>query len=431
LPYFLIKTGLFTLVFVLSGVHPASAGEVEVLHYWTSPSESQSIDQVKRLIAERGHTWKDFAVVGGGGGNAMQALRSRVAAGSPPSAVAMIALESQEWAQRGALAHLDTLAEFNHWDQLLPPAVQNLVKYKGHYVAVPVNVHRTNWLWANAAVLKRAGIETMPKNFPDFFAAADRIRSIGVIPLAIGYDAWQEFVLFENIILGVGGPQFYQKALMRLESESLSDPKMEQTLTIFRRLKDYTDSSAAKMTWNQATERVIAGKSGFQIMGDWAKGEFTSAGLTAGKDFFCEKSPGTEASFTFVVDTFAMFQLKNFEAQRAQGYLSYVLLGEQFQHDFNIRKGSIPVRSGVSKDGFDACALTAITDFQTTSKTGNLLPSVAVDMALPSETRAAIRSIVSRFWEDKTVTIPETVRQLQELALKSRGDTIVKLKGAL
>ena len=41
--------------------------------------------------------------------------------------------------------------------QLLPKVVADVMKYKGNYVAAPVNVHRVNWMWANAAVLKKAG----------------------------------------------------------------------------------------------------------------------------------------------------------------------------------------------------------------------------------------------------------------------------------
>ena len=34
---------------------------------------------------------------------------------------------------------------------------------------------------------------------------------------------------------------------------------------------------------------VIKGEAGMQLMGDWAKGEFLSAGKVPGKDFVCLK----------------------------------------------------------------------------------------------------------------------------------------------
>ncbi|MGS0759512.1 sugar ABC transporter substrate-binding protein, partial [Roseateles sp. GG27B] len=68
----------------------------------------------------------------------------------------------------GVLANLDSVAQAEKWDSLLPKVVADVMKYKGNYVAAPVNVHRVNWMWANAAVLKKAGVATMPKTWDEF-----------------------------------------------------------------------------------------------------------------------------------------------------------------------------------------------------------------------------------------------------------------------
>ena len=62
------------------------AGEVEVLHYWTSGGEAKSAAALKATLQSKGHTWKDFAVAGGGGDNAMTVLKSRVVSGNAPAA---------------------------------------------------------------------------------------------------------------------------------------------------------------------------------------------------------------------------------------------------------------------------------------------------------------------------------------------------------
>jgi hypothetical protein len=62
----------------------AVAGEVEVLHYWTSGGEAKSAAELRKIMQSKGHTWKDFAVAGGGGDNAMTVLKSRVVSGNPP-----------------------------------------------------------------------------------------------------------------------------------------------------------------------------------------------------------------------------------------------------------------------------------------------------------------------------------------------------------
>jgi glucose/mannose transport system substrate-binding protein len=46
----------------------AQAGEVEVLHWWTSGGEAKAARRTEGHDAEaKGHSWKDFAVAGGGG----------------------------------------------------------------------------------------------------------------------------------------------------------------------------------------------------------------------------------------------------------------------------------------------------------------------------------------------------------------------------
>jgi len=154
----------------------AHAGEVEVLHYWTSGGEAKSVAELKDMMGKRGHTWKDFTVTGGGGQNAMAVLKQRVLAGNAPAAANIKGPAIQEWAELGVLTNLDAMASFEKWDDTLPKVVADQMKYKGRYVAVPVNVHRVNWLWANSAVLKKAGVTALPKTYDEFLPLPTRSR---------------------------------------------------------------------------------------------------------------------------------------------------------------------------------------------------------------------------------------------------------------
>ncbi|HEX9452139.1 MAG TPA: ABC transporter substrate-binding protein, partial [Burkholderiales bacterium] len=145
---------------------PAAAGEVEVLHWWTSGGEAKSVGELKKILESKGDKWKDFAVAGGAGETAMTVLKSRVVSGQPPTAAQVKGPGIQEWASEGVLANLDDVAAAGKWDSLLPPVVSNIMKYQGHYVAVPVNVHRVNWMWANPEVFKKAGA-TIPTTWEE------------------------------------------------------------------------------------------------------------------------------------------------------------------------------------------------------------------------------------------------------------------------
>ena len=392
----------------------AGAGEVEVLHYWTSGGEAKSVVELKSMMAGRGHTWKDFTVTGGGGQNAMVVLKQRVLAGSAPAAALIKGPTIQEWADLNVLTSLDAMASFEKWDELLPKVVADQMKHKGRYVAVPVNVHRVNWLWSNSAVLKAAGVAALPSTYDEFFAAADKIKAAGFIPLAHGGQDWQDFTVFESVALGVGGVQFYNTALVKLDKTAMTGNEMKKTLEVFRRLKGYIDPASSGRDWNPTTDLVITGKAGFQFMGDWAKGEFLAAGQTPGKEFTCSPAPGTANAYTYNVDSFAMFQLKGWEAQKAQGYLAYLLMGKEFQEKFNLRKGSIPARLNMNMDKFDNCAKTSSKDFVATSKAGTLVPSIAHGMTGSPAVQEAIRAAVSEFWNNDKMPVNDTMAKLAQ-----------------
>ena len=403
---------LFLACAAALSVSAVLAGEVEVLHYWTSGGEAKSAAELKKIMATKGHTWKDFAVAGGGGDNAMTVLKSRVVAGNPPSAAQIKGPAIQEWAQEGVLANLDSVAQAEKWDSMLPQVVANVMKYKGNYVAAPVNVHRVNWVWANPEVLKKSGVTAMPKNYDEFFVAADKIKKAGFIAVAHGGQNWQDFTTFESVVLGVGGAKFYQDALVKLDPKALSSTTMTKSLETFRKIKGYTDAASPGRDWNLATAMVMQGKAGFQFMGDWAKGEFVAAGKKPGQDFLCAAAPGTAMSYTFNVDSFAMFKLKDPNAQKAQADLAAAIMSPDFQEVFNLNKGSIPVRLNMSMAKFDDCAKLSSKDFVDTAKTGGLVPSVAHGMAIAPATEGAIKDLVSQFWNDDKISIDEGQKRL-------------------
>jgi glucose/mannose transport system substrate-binding protein len=408
---------LFAAALAAVALTSAHAGEVEVLHYWTSGGEAKSAAELKKIMQAKGHVWKDFAVAGGGGDNAATVLKSRVVSGNPPAAAQIKGPAIQEWASEGVLANLDAVAKAEKWDTLLPGVVANVMKHKGTYVAAPVNVHRVNWVWANPDVLKKAGVAGMPKTYDEFFAAADKIKKAGLIAVAHGGQNWQDFTTFESVVLGVGGAKFYDEALVKLDAKALASPTMTKSLETFRKIKGYTDAAAPGRDWNLATAMVMQGKAGFQFMGDWAKGEFLAAGKAPGKDFLCAAAPGTANAFTFNVDSFAMYKLKDAGAQKAQGDLAAAIMSPEFQEVFNLNKGSIPVRLNMSMAKFDDCAKLSSKDFVDTAKTGGLVPSVAHGMAISPAAEGAIKDAVSQFWNDDKISVADAQKKIAAAAM--------------
>lgn len=372
----------------------ASAAQVEVLHWWTSGGEAKSVAELKKMMEAKGHKWKDFAVAGGAGDAAMTALKARVVSGNPPTAAQIKGPSIQEWAKEGALGSINDAAK--DWDKLLPKAVADVMKYKGNYVAAPVNVHRVNWLWINQDALNKAGGKA-PANYEEFFALADKFKAQGIIAIAHGGQPWQDATVFESVVLGLGGAKFYNDALVKLDPAALASPTMEKSFDTMAKIKTYVDKDASGRDWNLATAMVMNGKGGMQFMGDWAKGEFTAANKVSGKDYACVAAPGTTNSYSFNIDSFAMFNVKAVDAKKGQLDLATAIMSPEFQEVFNLNKGSIPVRPGVNKAKFDACATKSMADFDSTAKTGGLVASFAHGMAVSSATQGAIVDVIAKF----------------------------------
>ncbi|MGP8308765.1 ABC transporter substrate-binding protein [Vibrio sp. YIC-376] len=396
---------------LLSAANFSHAGEVEVLHWWTAGGEAKSAAVLKEMLEQQNHTWKDFAVAGGGGESAMTVLKTRAVSGNPPSAAQIKGHDIQEWGSLGFLTSLESTAKQEKWDDILPSVVTKVMKYKGEYVAVPVNVHRVNWLWANPEVLKKAGVE-LPTTMDEFFVAADKIKAAGFIPLAHGGQPWQDATVFEAVALDVLGSQDYNKAFVDLDMDVLSGDKMVEVFTKFKKLHDYIDANSPGRDWNVATSMVINGDAAMQIMGDWAKGEFTAAGKMPGKDYICAPAPGTAGQFTFNIDSFAFFELSNEENKKAQQDLARTILTKEFQEVFNLNKGSIPVRLDMDMAKFDQCALDSMATFKASAQSGDLVPSMAHGLSTTSYAQGAIYDVVTNFFNDENADPKQAAQKL-------------------
>ncbi len=391
-----MKRLVISILLVSLVAFSAMAGEVEVLHWWTSGGEAAAVGVLKQLLEKEGHTWVDFAVAGGGGDNAMTVLKSRAVAGNPPTAAQVKGPQIQLWGDEGVLTNLDDVAKAEKWDTLIPKVVADIMKYQGHYVAVPVNVHRINWMWCNPAVFKQAGAK-IPTTWAEFEAAAKKIQDAGFIAVGWGGQPWQEATVFETIVAGVGGTAFYKQTMIQADPAGLNSPTMVKVLETLRMVKQYADPGAPGRDWNLATAMVIKGEAAMQFMGDWAKGEFIAAGKKPNVDYIAARAPQTEKQFLFNIDSFIMFKINNPENVKAQKAMARLILRPEFQKVFNVNKGSIPVRMGMDPKLFDLPAQLSMKDFAASAKSGDLVPSMAHEMAVMPAIRGAIMDVVTNY----------------------------------
>jgi glucose/mannose transport system substrate-binding protein len=395
---------------LLGSTAAQAGGTVEVLHWWTSGGEAKAVGELKKAFEAQGGKWIDSPIAGGGGDAAMTALRARVVAGDPPAAVQLKGPGIQEWAKEGALNDVDDVAVKENWDSVLPPALAGIMKYDGKYVAAPVNIHRVDWIWANPTVLAKVGA-SMPATWDEFNATADKLKAAGITPLAHGGQPWQDATLFEVVVLGVGGPGFYQKSLVQLDETALTSDTMVKSFDQLRKLRGYVDPSFSGRDWNLATAMVMNGEAAFQIMGDWAKGEFLAAGKKPGTDFLCGPAPG--GGYILNSDSFTFFKVSGADRLKGQKVLASEIMSPSFQEIFNLAKGSIPARIDVPMDKFDSCALKSHEDLAAAMKANSLVPSMAHEMAIPRTIRGEFLDVVTNFF-NSDMSSADAVKALAE-----------------
>jgi glucose/mannose transport system substrate-binding protein len=387
----------------------AQTKEVEMVHWWTSGGEAAALNVLKENLQKQGYTWKDNPIAGGGGTQAMTVLRARVTSGNIPTAVQMLGFDIVDWAEQGILADLTPLATKEGWDKVVPQALQKFSKHEGKWIAAPVNVHSTNWIWANKAVMDKIGAKP-PTSWDELIALLDKAKAAGVTALAHGGQPWQDATIFDSVVLTTGGPDFYRKTMIDLDQQALTSSTMKTVFERMAKLRSYVDANFSGRDWNLASSMVIKGDAALQIMGDWAKGEFVNAGKKPDQDFLCFRFPGTQGNVTFNSDQFVMFKVGT-DRQQAQNALASATMDPAFQSAFNVVKGSAPARTDVPDTAFDACGKKAIADLKAANEKGTLMGSMAHGHANRAAVKNAMYDVISRHFNGQLQT-DQAVKEL-------------------
>jgi glucose/mannose transport system substrate-binding protein len=213
------------------------------------------------------------------------------------------------------------------------------------------------------------------------------------VPLALGGQPWQEHITFQAVLLHVGGKDLYTKFYKDRDATAIGSPEFKKVLTTFKKLKDYTDPGSPGRNWNDATAMVITGKAGFQIMGDWAKGEFSAAKLTAGKEYGCFAGFGPAAPYMIAGDVFVFPKTTDKTVIAAQEKLAMVMTSPAAQVAFNNRKGSVPIRPDIDTKDMDICAQAGVAALKDASRhTPNPEMLMAPDVFGP------VGDVITKFW---------------------------------
>ncbi len=338
------------------GSGESGPGSLEVFSWWTSGSEAAALDTLFNGFKAKAPDVEvvNAAVSGGGGSNAKQALATRLQGGDPPDSWQLHPDQDlAETVEDGSAADVTELYTQNGWEGKLPAQIDEMLKVDGRYYAVPVNAHRANVLWTNPAVLQKAAVSWSDSTTLDQFVAdLPKIQATGTTPICLGdKDVFASAQLLESVLIAKLGPARWNGLFDG--TTPFDSPDVRSAVETYRTLLEAANTDHSALTWDQAVVNMTDGKCAATLMGDWAYGEMVNKGKKEGTDFAYLPFPGTSGTFVFVGDAFVIpaENAPNPEAEKA--WLS-VMLDPQIQKDFNLAKGSSPVRTDVPLDDFPA-----------------------------------------------------------------------------
>jgi glucose/mannose transport system substrate-binding protein len=378
-----------------------AADKLEVFSYWTSGGEAAALnalfDSYKKVNP---NTEIVNAVVAGGAGvNAQAVLQTRLQGKNPPDTwQSHPAAEVQGlYVDPGYLEPVTDIYKSEGWDKVLPKSLfDNLLTSKdGQIYIVLVGVHRYNSLWYNKKLLDKNGITIgQTVSMTDLLADADKLKAAGVDALCLGdKDIWTSGAVFEMTLLGAIGPDKF----LDLYSGKLAwdDASVKKAMDTYGKLLGYENSDHAALSWDQAVGKLIAGNCAFNVMGDWAYGEFVKQKLKDNVDFGWVNFPGTDGAFDIVADGFVLPK----GAQHRDNAVTWlkVIGSKDAQEAFNPLKGSIPVRSDVDRTKFGPYHNWSMDSFAK----DKLVPSGIQGLAAPALFQQALYDGSTQFSVDK------------------------------
>lgn len=392
----MIKTVLAAAVAL--GLSPAVyATELEVTHWWTSGGEAAAVTELAKAFDASGDKWKDGAIAGSGG-TARPIIISRIMGGDPMGATQLNhGKQAEELIAAGLLLDLTEVAEKEKWREVIKPAsLLDSCTVNGKVYCAPLNIHSWQWLWLSHKAFADAKVE-VPKNWDELVAAAPKLEAAGKVPLAVGQQPWQSAGVFNVMAIAIAGMDTWKAVFVDKKAEVATGAEFAKVFAA----ADQARKMSAKTNvqdWNQATNLVITGGAGGQIMGDWAQGEFQLANQTAGKDYTCLPGLGVNEVISTGGDAFYFPVVKDKEKTEAQKRLAALMVSQQVQVAFNLKKGSLPVRSDIDLNTANDCmkkGLKILAD-------GKILPDV--NQTLTPDTVTQIEDLIVEFWNDQKIS---------------------------
>ncbi|GLQ57833.1 ABC transporter substrate-binding protein [Devosia nitrariae] len=384
-----------------------NAAELEVTHWWTSAGEAAAVAEFARVFEEQtGHTWVDSALSGSGTG-ANPVIISRIIGGDPMGATQMnTGRDAEELIQAGLMRDLTDIAEeLNINEFYVDQSLLEPCTYEGRIYCFPVNIHSWDWLWLSTAAYEEIG-QPVPTTWDEYVASWPALEEAGILPFGLA-TGWPIAGVPGVLLSGIGGSELVLAVNRDKDVEAVRGPEFRKVAEAMDAIRSVVSPDTMVPAFADVGNQILAGEAAGNIHGDWLQGDLQVAGGVPGEDYECLPALGMNDQLTGGGDAFYFPVLPEGtdpEVLEAQTELAKILISPEAQLAFNLKKGSMPIRTDVDLSQANACMQKALKLLE-----NGLLPSG--DFALSSDTQQQLQDLNIEFLGDDSITVDDYVER--------------------
>ncbi len=332
-------------------------GDVSISHYFSGELGMKAFnEQVAKFEAATGYDVKDSPV---GHEDFKTGILVRAAGDSLPDVFSYWAgARVQFVVDSGDLNPIDDMWDREGLDGVVAKSVaDSATMYDGNRYLVPLNYHYSGMFY-NTKVFADAGVAEMPATWDEFLALCEKLKGMGVTPIALGsMNRWPAQFWFDYLLLNTAGPE-YRASLMN-GSASYDDAEVRAAMALWQDLVDrgYFVPNANADNWTDASNRVAQGEAAMTLMGTWITGYWNGLGLVPGDDYdffpFPSIGDGLPVSVVGPVDGLVISaNVANVEG--AEAFLAFMVSDPDVQAGWTKGQGALSANVNVDPMEYNA-----------------------------------------------------------------------------
>ncbi|WP_123041516.1 ABC transporter substrate-binding protein [Cohnella candidum] len=136
----------------------------------------------------------------------------------------------------------------------------------------------------NKKAFADAGITSVPKTLDEFYAAAEKLKQKGIVPLASNFkDQWPLYPWASEVAIAISGDANLTNERLNSDTPYTLDNPYGKSLQIIRTLyeKGYLEPDVNSTNWEQSKKDIASGKFAMYMLGNWVIPQVIGAGTTS------------------------------------------------------------------------------------------------------------------------------------------------------